>query len=423
MKKFDRLIVIFILLYVIMAGAVYMILRGITHEQDHHHMIEANRIMAELDDETQLDSFSYQEYDSIQKIEYLAGNTQDESTIQDFYRQHNRESTMIQPWYRNHQLIGYLKFTYKPQNTAIQQIIIWMEIILFLIAVMIIALLFYIRKNVIQPFQQITQLPMQLAHGHYKESVRAEKSRYFNEYLLGMGQLKDQLDIAQKRQYELLKEKKQLLLSISHDIKTPLNLIKLYGRALEDDVCDEVLNREKAVHQIGVKCDEIEGYVETIIRSSREDILNLEVASEDFYLHELMHNVLHVYEEQCRLRNIDCHVGAYQDRLLKGDLHRAQEVMENLFENAFKYGDGRRIDITFYEEDYCQLIRIFNTGSVVANQEFNHLFDSFYRGTNAQGKQGSGLGLYICRQLMRKMDGDIYAEICDGGMAFVLVFR
>lgn len=65
-----------------------------------------------------------------------------------------------------------------------------------------------------------------------KGIVKEEKSRYAHDFLLGIGQLKDSLDTSRRRQLELEKEKKKLLLSLSHDIKTPLNTIQLYARAL-----------------------------------------------------------------------------------------------------------------------------------------------------------------------------------------------
>jgi signal transduction histidine kinase len=52
-----------------------------------------------------------------------------------------------------------------------------------------------------------------------------------------------------------------------------------------------------------------------------------------------------------------------------------------------------------------------------------HIFDSFWRGSNAGKHKGSGLGLYICRQLMHKMSGDIFAEIIDGRMIVTTVFQ
>lgn len=105
--------------------------------------------------------------------------------------------------------------------------------------------------------------------------------------------------------------------------------------------------------------------------------MDLPVNNKDFYLADLLKRVLDVYWEQCVLRHIDFKVHPYENRLLKGDIERSQEVFENIIENAFKYGDGRKIEISFYEEDYCQLIRIYNTGEVVCDHEFQHLFESF----------------------------------------------
>ena len=279
------------------------------------------------------------------------------------------------------------------------------------------------KKKLVEPFQRLSELPIQLAKGHLKGHIKEEKSRYLGRFMWGMGQLKDTLDVSRQRQIELMKEQKKMLLSLSHDIKTPLNLIKLYSKALEEDIYTNEQDKRNAVHQIGQKSQEIEKYVEEIIQSSREDILDLPVHNSEFYLQDLLSKVMNVYAEQCALRHIDLKLGDFENRLLKGDIERCQEVLENLFENAFKYGDGRRIEVSFYEEDYCQLIRLFSSGSTVTDNEFNHLFESFFRGTNAKGMKGSGLGLYIYKELMQKMDGTIFAEKCEDGMAFIMVLR
>lgn len=214
-----------------------------------------------------------------------------------------------------------------------------------------------------------------------------------------------------------------MLLSLSHEMKTPLYLIKLYSRALEDDLYSNQEERLYAIKQIGVKADKIESYMEEIIQSSREDILDLHVCNSEFYLSELIEQVLLIYREQCKLRHIELIVENYENKLLKGDLERSKEVLENILENAFKYGDGRFIEISFVEEDYCQLIQIYNSGMPVSDTEFNHIFESFYRGSNSKGLRGNGLGLYICRELMQKMEGVIFAQKVDEGMTFTLVFR
>ena len=108
--------------------------------------------------------------------------------------------------------------------------------------------------------------------------------------------------------------------------------------------------------------------------------------------------------------------------LIRGDLDRGVEVIQNLMENAIKYGDGERIDLLLSEEDGCILIGVCNSGCTLPPAELPHIFDSFWRGSNADKQKGSGLGLYICRQLMHKMSGDIFAEAGDGRMIVTAVF-
>ena len=142
----------------------------------------------------------------------------------------------------------------------------------------------------------------------------------------------------------------------------------------------------------------------------------------DFYLKDFVEKIRAVYQPKAGVTLTEFEIGQYDDKLLKGDMEKAFEVMENLLENAFKYGDGKRITIDFYEEDYCQVVRVFNTGAAVPLMELPHLFDSFYRGSNVGEKPGNGLGLYISRQIMHKMDGEIFAERREDGMSFGVVF-
>lgn len=69
-----------------------------------------------------------------------------------------------------------------------------------------------------------------------------------------------------------------------------------------------------------------------------------------------------------------------------------------------------------------QLICVRNSGCALPDTELPHIFDSFWRGSNVKNRSGSGLGLYICRQLMRKMNGDIFARIKDDCMLVTAVF-
>ena len=97
--------------------------------------------------------------------------------------------------------------------------------------------------------------------------------------------------------------------------------------------------------------------------------------------------------------------------LIKADGDRLVEVIQNIIENAIKYGDGRYIGLSAHREEDEFLIEVENTGCELEEAEEVHIFDSFYRGSNVGSQPGSGLGLYICRKLIHAMEGEIFAEI------------
>lgn len=184
-------------------------------------------------------------------------------------------------------------------------------------------------------------------------------------------------------------------------------------------------SREKQLEiadSINVKADEIESYVSQIVTASREDFLSFDVNMGEFYLSDLVTKIKSYYAEKLSLIGTEFSISDYSNCLLCGDFDRSVEVIQNIMENAVKYGDGNNISLNFSAEDDCILITVRNSGCTLEDTDLPHVFDSFWRGSNVQNSAGSGLGLYISRQLMRKMNGEIFAEITDGYMHVTAVF-
>ncbi len=315
------------------------------------------------------------------------------------------------------------RFDYRMERTAqkTEELIVVNSILLIMITVLIVVIV-YIKRKILLPFEQFAALPYELSRGNLTASVKESKNRFFGRFLWGMDMLRENMEQQKEKEMRLQREKKVLLLSLSHDIKTPLSAIKLYAKALAKGLYEDREKQLEIADSINAKADEIEGYVSQIITASREDFLDLTVKTGEYYLSELVTKLQIYYKEKLALVKTEFFVAEYTDCLINGDLDRSVEVLQNIMENAIKYGDGREIKIMFSEEDGCILITVENSGCTLLLQELPHLFESFWRGTNAEKEKGSGLGLYICRQLMRKMNGEIFAEIKDGRMCVTTVF-
>lgn len=295
----------------------------------------------------------------------------------------------------------------------------------FFVAMIILtgAALFYVYKKILKPFNDVTSLPYELAKGNLAKPVKEEKSKLFGRFLWGMDMLREKLEDDRKKELDMHREKKTLIFSLSHDIKTPLSSIEMYSKALQENLYDTEKKRNEALCGITRNAKEIKKYVDEIAAASREDFLDLEVKQDICYLSEIIRGIYDYYKNKMTILHADFKVEQIPECMIKADKNRLIEVFQNIIENALKYGDGKYIHIYGEDEEDCRLIHVENSGNSLKEDELPNLFDSFYRGSNSHGMTGNGLGLYICKNLMRKMDGDVFVQLMDGNFRASVVIR
>lgn len=421
MKKYNFLMAGVVVLYVLVAVCTGWILHSRREQTTMEYKVEINDLMTMLSRGTELEKLPLQDCVYVKQVRFLsAEDAENQERQQAFFAGRNQYETMTKPLSVRDEWKGYLCFDYQIPRS--ENLIVWYEGILAVLCAAVLGILWYVRKRMLEPFWRLSSMPYELAKGHLRGELPESREKYFGRFIWGISMLRDTLQSARKRELQIAREKKTLILSISHDIKIPLSAIKLQARRIYEGLVTDEEERRACGRSIEQHADEIEQFVRKIMEASGDQILSIEVENSEFYLGDYVNRIKEIYTPKCSQSMVDLQIAKYENHLLKGDLERAVEVMENLLENALKYGDGRQIRISFYEEDYCQVIEVFNTGEVVSRQEIPHLFDSFFRGSNAKGKEGNGLGLYICRQIMLKMDGDIFVQTKQDGMSFCLVF-
>lgn len=407
MRHFDRLIAVTAaVIILIFTGANLLLIHTDSPDQSRPYRVEINRIAHEMEaggpEQVTLSDYSY-----VTHVEQYGGT--------DFFSPDSD--------YALREINGTLyRFDYtsdsNSRNTALRTAV---NVILALMSLLSLSILFYIRHSILRPFETLTDVPYELSRGNLTAPLREQKNRYFGRFVWGVDLLREHMEEQKARELAMQKDRKTLLLSLSHDIKTPLSAIKLYSKALSKGLYEDRDRQIVIAENINTKADEIERYVSEIIRTSREDFLDLEVIPGEFYLSELIDRLCGYYQDKLSLIKTDFLCDSYDDCLLKGDRDRCIEVLQNIMENAVKYGDGKYIAIHPTEEDGCQFITVTNSGNSLPDEELPHIFDSFYRGSNTGQQQGSGLGLYICRQLMHRMGGEIFAAPTGDEMAVTIV--
>lgn len=409
MKKFNIVFIVIFILLLVGDIAVNLSLTSTTDKEDREYIVQVERLSHKISDNKSYNLDDYPRIISVEKSntaseEFVAGGNNDY-----VIRKINNK---------------YYRFEYeKFQENIDVSLIAFVNIIFALIIILVTVVMIYIKQMVLKPFNQLKDVPYELSRGNLTVPVKENKNRLFGKFIWGIDLLREYIEEQKTNQLKLQKDKKTLIMSISHDIKTPLSAIKLSSKALSKGLYNDREKQIQLAENIDAKANEIEKFVSEIIKASNEDFIKFKVENSEFYLKQLIEEIKHYYNEKMDLNKTEFIVDDFSNCLVKGDLNRSIEVIQNIIENALKYGDGKWIKIAFSEEEGCQLIEISNSGSKISDAEFPHIFDSFWRGGNSENVQGSGLGLYICRQLMNLMNGEIFALIQGDIMSVTLVFQ
>ena len=402
MSKFRKAIIGIIIVEAVLIIICNVLVFASLNDDSGISIVEAKQIARRLENES-VENIDLSDYRTIIKIEPF-----DDSEVNYEYIVAENNGVL----YR----IGYERnFNYRTVVTV--------NICLAVMLIFTIGVSIYIDRKILKPFSSMTDMTIDLAKGNLTAPIKQEKSRYFGKFIWGMDMLRENLEDSKRKELEYQKEKKTLVLSLSHDIKTPLSAIELYTRALKDGIYDSEEKKKEALEGIQKNAEEIKRYAGEISKISREDFIDLNVNIGEVYLDEVMKKIEVYYQDKLSVLHTSFTVDEHSNCLLKADPDRLAEVLQNFMENAIKYGDGNLINISFEEEEDYKLICVKNTGTAPDETDMQNIFDSFYRGKNAESINGSGLGLYICKHLMQKMDGDVYAEAEEDGFKAVAVVK
>jgi PAS domain S-box-containing protein len=231
-------------------------------------------------------------------------------------------------------------------------------------------------------------------------------------------------DLTETRRLEQLKA--EFVATASHELRTPLAAV--YGAAQtlrrHDFALDES-GRERFVSLIVEESERLGRIVNDILLANQLDIGSLELRSELFDPGDLVERVVEAARAHAP-SSISIEVAAGPPApAIPSDRDRVRQVLVNLVENAIKYSpEGGRVEVGAVAAD--KMVRFFvrDEGLGIPEEEQSRIFDKFYRldPHMTAGVGGTGLGLYICNELVRRMGGRIWVEANNGqGSTFSFV--
>ena len=215
------------------------------------------------------------------------------------------------------------------------------------------------------------------------------------------------------KEVALSKQQKNFLLSITHELKTPLASVKLYLQTLQKRELDE----EKKASVIGkavMDTDRLTNLVDNILLATQIEQGTYPFHSEKLNFSELIFETVAYFNVQGELKGEEKKSVVLSPSFQKelhviGDRSALSSLLLNLIDNGLKYAEKDSVVIDLKKTDNNLLFSVSNQGMVLSSEEKDRIFDKFYRvgDEDTRKKPGTGLGLFIVKYIVEKHKGSI----------------
>ena len=270
---------------------------------------------------------------------------------------------------------------------------IYISIIILLMAIIA---SYFISKRLSIPIIRINNKAKSIGQKNY--NIEFED----NTNILEIDELGTTLNNATKELAKTDELRRELMANVSHDLKTPLTLIRSYAEAVRDIHADKKEKREEDLNIIVEETERLALLVNDILELSKleSNVLNIEI--EEFNLRQLLESIINKFEI---LKNdgytfvIKCN----KNINIKSDRRKMEQVIYNLVNNAINYtGDDKLVTINVINKNDSVRVEIIDTGEGISEENLDLIWDKYYKvdKTHKRNKYGTGLGLSIVKSVL-----------------------
>jgi signal transduction histidine kinase len=209
--------------------------------------------------------------------------------------------------------------------------------------------------------------------------------------------------------------------TISHELRTPIGFIKGYATTLlRDDTNWDESSRREFLTIIDEEADRLHELIEDLLDSSRLKAGTMFMQFQPLRIDMLLREL--VVRSTSRYASLAVQLHADHDVVVLADAARITQVFDNLFSNAVKYAPGSPVTITLKNSGQNCSISVEDQGPGIAEHHLEHLFERFYRVPETSvTTHGTGLGLFICDEIIRAHGGEITVEsVVSKGTKFMI---
>lgn len=310
----------------------------------------------------------------------------------------------------------------KKENNFLEFMTKWgVWVIVGIVLIAIAGLLFLnhlLKQTIIRPLENLGAGMSEIRKGHLEISMTdstKETASEVKQLTDDFEKMREALIHSTEEQDKLENNRKELVASISHDLKTPITSIIGYVEGLLDGVADTPEKQAKYLQTIHTKAISLNELIEELFLYSKLDAAAIPFHFEKININEFLQHIIEEFQlqdNQVSLRLSNHQEIAYY---VLADRMQLNRVFINLIENSLKFKAKDRplaIQLDIFETEQSVAIQLADNGQGISREQLPYVFDHFYRGEEARPTNtgGSGLGLAIVKQIIEMHEGEVEIE-------------
>lgn len=288
-------------------------------------------------------------------------------------------------------------------NTALEDVnsttsilkgqLIYITMIIIILAIIVSV---YLSKLLNKPIINITKEAKKLAKGNSELNIQESNIKEIDD-------LRIVLNYASKEINKTDELRRDLLANVSHDLKTPLTMIKAYAEMVRDINKEDEEKRNENLNIIIDETDRLNVLVNDILSLSKLEANQETLDLTEFNLVDLIKNIIKKYNIIKETENYNFILKLPKKALVYGDINKISQVIYNLVNNAINYtGDDLTVTIEVIEKKKSYLVNIIDTGKGIKEEDLNLIWNKYYKNekNHKRNKIGSGVGLSIVKNIL-----------------------
>lgn len=293
--------------------------------------------------------------------------------------------------------------------TLIKDQLIYITIVVIILAIII---SLFLAKVLSEPIVDITEKSKLVANGNY--NVVFEKNG-----IKEIDELADTLNYLESEVSKTDNYRRDLMANVSHDLKTPLTMIKAYAEMVRDITYKNKKKREENLNVIIEETDRLNNLVGDILTLSKLQANSDTLEIESFDLNKEIIGILKRYDYLKETEGYVIESEMPKEVIVRADKNKINQVIYNLVNNAINYTENKKVLIKITEDKKDYLIEIKNAGQI-KDKDIEHIWDRYYKNDKKHKRNvvGTGLGLSIVKSILESHDFIYGVSSKDGETTF-----